>query len=63
MKYVYDFVRKERSPYLVHAQVPLLGHHTSGVRKEFYRPDEDWAKHLEHDPGPKLRKKLLKRGS
>ena len=37
MKYVCDFVRKERKPYLVHAQVPLLGHHTSGVRKEFYR--------------------------
>jgi 2-oxoisovalerate dehydrogenase E1 component len=62
MKYVCDFVRKERRPYLVHAQVPLLGHHTSGVRKEFYRSDEDWAKHLEHDPGPKLRKKLLTRG-
>lgn len=62
MKYVCDVVRKERRPYLVHAQVPLLGHHTSGVRKEFYRTDEDWKKHLEHDPGPKLRKKLLARG-
>jgi len=62
MKYVMDYVRKERRPYLVHAQVPLLGHHTSGVRKEFYRSDEDWAKHLEHDPNPKLRKKLLSRG-
>ncbi|MEO6612149.1 MAG: thiamine pyrophosphate-dependent enzyme [Chitinophagaceae bacterium] len=62
MKDVVEFVRKERKPYLVHAQVPLLGHHTSGVRKEFYRTDEDWAKHLEHDPNPKLRKKLLERG-
>jgi 2-oxoisovalerate dehydrogenase E1 component len=62
MKDVCDFVRRERKPYLVHAQVPLLGHHTSGVRKEFYRSDEDWAKHLEHDPNPKLRKKLLERG-
>jgi 2-oxoisovalerate dehydrogenase E1 component len=62
MKQVYEFVRKERKPYLVHAQVPLLGHHTSGVRKEFYRSDEDWRKHLEHDPLPKLRKKLLERG-
>ena len=35
MKEVCDFVRKERKPYLVHAIVPLLGHHTSGVRKEF----------------------------
>ncbi|MGB2704596.1 MAG: thiamine pyrophosphate-dependent enzyme [Chitinophagaceae bacterium] len=62
MKDVVEFVRRERKPYLVHAQVPLLGHHTSGVRKEFYRSDEDWAKHLEHDPNPKLRRKLLERG-
>src|SRR5687767_2556678 len=62
MKQVYESVRKERKPYLVHAQVPLLGHHTSGVRKEFYRSDEDWKKHLEHDPGPKLRRKLIERG-
>lgn len=62
MKDVCDFVRRERKPYLVHAQVPLLGHHTSGVRKEFYRSDEDWAKHLADDPNPKLRKRLLERG-
>ncbi len=53
------FVRKERRPILVHAKVPLLGHHTSGVRKEWYRTEEDLAKHLKDDPGPKLRKKLL----
>jgi 2-oxoisovalerate dehydrogenase E1 component len=47
---------------LVHARVPLLGHHTSGVRKEFYRTDEDLAKHYADDPGPKLRKKLLETG-
>jgi 2-oxoisovalerate dehydrogenase E1 component len=62
MKEVCEFVRRERKPYLVHAQVPLLGHHTSGVRKEFYRTEEDWAKHLAHDPNPKLRKKLAERG-
>ena len=62
MKHVCDWVRKERKPYLVHAQVPLLGHHTSGVRKEFYRTDEDWSRHLVHDPNPKLRRKLLERG-
>ncbi len=62
MKEVCDFVRKERKPYLVHAQVPLLGHHTSGVRKEFYRSAEDWAIHLKDDPIPKLRNKLLNRG-
>jgi 2-oxoisovalerate dehydrogenase E1 component len=62
MKEVVEFVRRERKPYLVHAQVPLLGHHTSGVRKEFYRSAEDWENHLEHDPNPKLRKKISDRG-
>src|SRR5690606_6047516 len=29
MQYTIDWVRKERKPILVHAKVPLLGHHTS----------------------------------
>jgi 2-oxoisovalerate dehydrogenase E1 component len=62
MKHVCHTVRKERKPWLVHAQVPLLGHHTSGVRKEFYRTDEDWEKHSKHCPNVKLRKKLLEKG-
>lgn len=62
MKNVCDYVRKERKPCLVHAQVPLLGHHTSGVRKEFYRPEEDLSLHALHDPRPKLQKKLLETG-
>ncbi len=52
-------VRDHRKPFLVHARVPLLGHHTSGVRKEFYRTQEDLDKHFIDDPNPKLRKKLL----
>jgi 2-oxoisovalerate dehydrogenase E1 component len=36
---VIDVIRKERRPFLVHARVPLLNHHTSGVRKEWYRDD------------------------
>lgn len=62
MKEVVEYVRDKRKPYLVHAAVPLLGHHTSGVRKEFYRNDEDWARHLQDDPHPKLRKQLSERG-
>ena len=62
MKHVCAVVRKERKPWLVHAQVPLLSHHTSGVRKEFYRTDEDWARHAEHCPNLKLRKKLREKG-
>ncbi|MBX2907170.1 MAG: tungsten formylmethanofuran dehydrogenase [Taibaiella sp.] len=54
-----DYVRKNRSPILVHAKVPLLGHHTSGVRKEWYRTEEDLKKHYKDDPGPKLRKLLM----
>jgi 2-oxoisovalerate dehydrogenase E1 component len=62
MKNVVDEVRRERHPFLVHAKVPLLGHHTSGVRKEFYRTEEDLAKHTIDDPGPKLKKKLIDLG-
>lgn len=53
-----SFVRKKRSPVLLHAKVPLLGHHTSGVRKEWYR--DDLSEHEKKDPVEKLRKILLK---
>ncbi|MDB5231408.1 MAG: tungsten formylmethanofuran dehydrogenase [Chitinophagaceae bacterium] len=56
------FVRKERKPLLLRASVPLLGHHTSGVRKEFYRSKEDLDKHGLDDPYPKLRTVLLSAG-
>lgn len=49
------YTRTERKPALVHAKVPLLGHHTSGVRREFYRNREDLLKHGLYDPLPKLR--------
>ena len=49
-------VRKERRPFLIHAKVPLLGHHTSGVRKEWYRDDLEEA--VKADPYPKLRAAL-----
>jgi 2-oxoisovalerate dehydrogenase E1 component len=59
MQSVVNHVRQYRKPWLVHAKVCLLGHHTSGVRKEFYRTEEDLAKHKANDPLPKLRKALL----
>lgn len=43
-------VRKDRKPYLVHAKVPLLNHHTSGVRKEWYRPKENLEADAKRDP-------------
>ncbi len=62
MEYTLDWVRRERKPILVHAKVPLLGHHTSGVRKEWYRTAEDLEMHALNDPAPKLKKILLQRG-
>lgn len=60
IKEVISKIRKERRPFLVHAKVPLLNHHTSGVRMEFYRDDLDEAK--SRDPYPKLKKLLLDNG-
>ncbi len=54
---VLDTIRKERRPFLVHARVPLLNHHTSGVRMEWYRDDLEEAQ--SRDPYPKM-KALLK---
>ncbi len=62
MQQVVKDVRENRKPYLVHAKVPLLGHHTSGVRKEFYRTEADLDKHYTNDPGPKLKTVLLQLG-
>lgn len=54
------FVRENRAPMLVHVKVPLLGHHTSGVRSEWYR--DDLPEHERLDPMPKLRKLLMDLG-
>ena len=59
---IFDLVRNKRVPVLLHASVPLLGHHTSGVRKDMYRTDEDLAKHSIDDPYPKLKNVLLDYG-
>jgi 2-oxoisovalerate dehydrogenase E1 component len=42
--------------------MPLLNHHTSGVRKEWYRSEEDLSSHAKNDPIPKLKKVLLEIG-
>jgi 2-oxoisovalerate dehydrogenase E1 component len=59
MKDVIEDVRERRRPWLVHAKVCLLNHHTSGVRKEFYRSEEDLAKHAANDPLPKFRNEIV----
>ena len=49
-------IREERRPFLIHAKVPLLNHHTSGVRMEWYRDDLEEAQ--SRDPFPVLMKQL-----
>jgi 2-oxoisovalerate dehydrogenase E1 component len=53
-------IREERRPFLVHAKVPLLNHHTSGVRMEWYRDDLEEAQ--SRDPFPVLQKQLMEAG-
>lgn len=53
-------VRTERRPFLIHATVPLLNHHTSGVRKEWYR--DDLEEHATRDPWPVLQSQLIDAG-
>ncbi len=60
IKEVIEIIRKERRPFLIHAKVPLLNHHTSGVRKEWYRDDLEEAQ--TKDPFPKLRNYMLASG-
>jgi 2-oxoisovalerate dehydrogenase E1 component len=57
---VFETVRTERRPFLIHAKVPLLNHHTSGVRMEWYRDDLEEAK--TRDPFPILVNQLLEAG-
>jgi len=57
---VINTIRTERRPILVHAKVPLLNHHTSGVRMEWYRDDLDEAK--SRDPYPILKQQLIDNG-
>ena len=57
-----EHLRSRSGPVLLHATVPLLGHHTSGVRSEWYRTAQDLEEHLRRDPLPRLRKQMLKAG-
>ena len=53
-------MREERRPFLLHFRVPLLNHHTSGVRMEWYRDDLEEAQ--QRDPLPKFEQFLLDQG-
>jgi 2-oxoisovalerate dehydrogenase E1 component len=57
LKECIGIIRNERRPIMIHAKVPLLNHHTSGVRKEWYRDDLEEAE--KKDPLPRLRNQLI----
>ncbi|MDB9932316.1 MAG: thiamine pyrophosphate-dependent enzyme [Flavobacteriales bacterium] len=60
LEHIIGKVRTERRPFLVHAEVPLLNHHTSGVRMEWYR--DDLKEQQKRDPYPKFKKALKENG-
>jgi 2-oxoisovalerate dehydrogenase E1 component len=57
---IIKIMRKERRPFLLHADVPLLNHHTSGVRMEWYR--DDLEEHQKKDPLPILKVQFKESG-
>lgn len=59
---ILDTVRLERRPMLLHARVPLIGHHTSGVRREWYRPKDEYEQALLKDPTIIMRNRLIELG-
>ncbi|ALJ00566.1 alpha-ketoacid dehydrogenase subunit alpha/beta [Rufibacter tibetensis] len=61
MAEAFRIARAERRPVLVHAKCPLLGHHTSGVRREWYRGN-NLNEHSLLDPLPRLGTYLLEQG-
>ena len=60
INYIFGEIRKAGRPFLLHARVPLLNHHTSGVRKEWYR--HDLEEHMTRDPYTKLKNLLVSNG-
>lgn len=59
---VLDTVRKQRRPVLLYAPTPLLGHHTSGVRSEWYRKEPEFSEAKSRDPFPRLALQLQELG-
>lgn len=60
IKDILTTIRKERRPFLLHAKVPLLNHHTSGVRMEWYRDDLEEQRKM--DPTPIFIEQMLEEG-
>lgn len=62
IEFAFNYIRKERKPLLLQAGVPLLNHHTSGVRKEFYRSENELKEASLKDPFVILYQQLLAAG-
>ena len=62
MEKAFSIVREQQKPVVVCAKTVLIGHHTSGVRREFYRDEQDLEIHRAKDPGLLLKAKLLEFG-
>ena len=60
IKEAIEWVRDRKGPVLIRGEVPLLNHHTSGVRMEWYRDDLD--EHQKRDPLPILKSQLIENG-
>ncbi len=58
---IFEDLRAGNGPWLLQADVPLLNHHTSGVRADFYRAAELEAER-HRDPFDRLRDSLLASG-
>lgn len=59
---VLDACRSERRPFMFYAPTPLIGHHTSGVRREWYRPEDELAESRGKDPFLVLQSQLRDMG-
>ncbi len=57
-----EYARQERMPVLLHAKCPLLGDHSSAIRRETYRTDDNIALHQRDEPLERLRRYLLVEG-
>jgi len=59
---ILEAIRSGSGPWVLQADVPLLGHHTSGVRREAYRDVAEWDSSRARDPRLRLAARLRELG-
>ncbi len=60
MKEAQEFVKKEKSPALVHAACVRMGAHSNSDAQDLYREEQEIKEVFKHDPLVKLKKALIK---